>query len=135
MRQTIVSVPGRSLVCFYTDGVTEARVGGELFGVRRLEHTLAELGPDATATALLDRVTEETDRRPDDLAACLLHIEGDRSAPTVQIEELELDRRETSRDRAARFLLAAGVDPAEIAGIIDSVQTALGGWCRSVFCG
>ncbi len=125
MRQTIVSVPGRSLVCFYTDGVTEARVGGELFGVRRLEHTLAELGPDATATALLDRVTEETDRRPDDLAACLLHIEGDRSAPTVQIEELELDRRETSRDRAARFLLAAGVDPAEIAGIIDAVQTAL----------
>jgi serine phosphatase RsbU (regulator of sigma subunit) len=29
-RQSIVSVPGRSQVCFYTDGVTEARIGGEL---------------------------------------------------------------------------------------------------------
>jgi hypothetical protein len=125
MRQTTVSIPGRSLACFYTDGVIEARVEGELFGVGRLEHTLAELGPDATASALLDRVAEETERRPDDLAACLLRIEGDPGAPTIRVEELELDRRELEGDRAARFLLAGGVDPGEIAKIISSVHTAV----------
>ncbi len=125
MRQTIVSIPGRSLACFYTDGVIEARVGGELFGTRRLERTLAELALDATASGLLDRVAEETEQRPDDLAACLLRIEGDPRAPTVQVEELELDRRETAHDRAERFLLAGGVDPSEVGEAVRSVQTAV----------
>jgi serine phosphatase RsbU (regulator of sigma subunit) len=125
MRQTVVFLPGRSLACFYTDGVIEARVGGELFGAGRLERTLAELGPDATAPALLDRVAAETERRPDDMAACLLRVEGDPCEPTVQVEELELDRREAARDRAERFLLAGGVDPGEVAKVIGSVQTAV----------
>ncbi|HEY5261098.1 MAG TPA: PP2C family protein-serine/threonine phosphatase [Solirubrobacteraceae bacterium] len=125
MRQTIVSIPGRSLACFYTDGVIEARIGGELFGVERLERTLAELGPDATASTLLDRVAADTERRPDDLAACLLRIEGDPCAPTVRVEEIELGRRELEGDRAARFLLAGGVDPDEIAKVIRSVHTAV----------
>ena len=47
-RQTVVSVPGRSQVCFHTDGVTEARVAGELFGAERLARALAELGAGAT---------------------------------------------------------------------------------------
>ena len=93
-RQTVVSVPGRSQVCFHTDGVTEARVGGELFGAERLARTLAVLGPGATASALLDRVAEETDARPDDMAACLLGVEGGAAAPVVLLEELELDREE-----------------------------------------
>ena len=75
-RQTVVSVPGRSQVCFHTDGVTEARVAGELFGAERLARALAELGSRATASALLERVAEETDSRPDDMAVCLLGIEG-----------------------------------------------------------
>ncbi len=77
-RQTVVSVPGRSQICFHTDGITEARVAGELFGAERLAGTLAELGPRATASALLEQVTEETDARPDDMAACLLNVEGRR---------------------------------------------------------
>jgi serine phosphatase RsbU (regulator of sigma subunit) len=68
-RQTMVSVPGWSQVCFHTDGVTEARVGRELFGDERLARTLAELGPQAMASALLERVAEETTARPDDMAA------------------------------------------------------------------
>jgi hypothetical protein len=91
-RQTVVSVPGRSQICFHTDGVTEARVAGELFGAERLARTLAELGPQATASALLDQVAEETDARPDDMAACLLNVEGGAAAPTILVEELELDR-------------------------------------------
>ncbi|MGH2904100.1 MAG: PP2C family protein-serine/threonine phosphatase [Solirubrobacteraceae bacterium] len=125
MRQTVVSIPGRSLACFYTDGVTEARIGGELFGSRRLGQAFSELGPGATASALLDRVAAETELRPDDMAACLLRIEGNPSAPVVQVEELELDRRETARDRATPFLLAGGVDPVEAARIVSSAHTAV----------
>jgi hypothetical protein len=125
MRQTVVSIPGQSLACFYTDGVTEARVGGELFGVGRLERTLAQLGPGATASVLLDRVAAETERRPDDLAACLLRIEGYPSAPALLVEELELDRHEATRNRAEQFLLAGGVGPGEVSEVLRSVHTAV----------
>jgi Stage II sporulation protein E (SpoIIE) len=121
-RQTVVSVSGRSQVCFYTDGLTEARVGLELFGPQRLAGTLAELGPRATASALLARVADETTARPDDMAACLLSVEGDARAPTVAIEELELDYDEAGSDRAERFLLACGVGQHELAELIRSMR-------------
>ncbi len=121
-RQTVVSVPGRSQVCFHTDGVTEARVAGELFGAERLARTLAELGPQATASALLDQVAEETDARPDDMAACLLNVEGGAAAPTILVEELELDREEAAGDRIERFLLACGVQRREVAELMRSAR-------------
>jgi Stage II sporulation protein E (SpoIIE) len=124
-RQTVVSVPGSSLVCFHTDGVTEARVqGGELFGAERLTHTLAELGPQVTASMLLDRVAQETDARPDDMAACLLNIEGDSIAPAVLVEQLELDRKRAASNRTEQFLLAYGVERSEIQEIIRSARLA-----------
>jgi serine phosphatase RsbU (regulator of sigma subunit) len=123
-RQTVVSVPGASQVCFHTDGVTEARVGGELFGIDRLVHALAECGPRATASALLDRVAQETDSRPDDMAVCLLGVEGGAGAPSVLVEELELDRDEAASDRTERFLLACGVERNEIAETMRSARVA-----------
>jgi hypothetical protein len=125
-RQTVVSVPGRSQVCFYTDGVTEARVGGELFGAERLARTLAVLGPGTTASALLDRVAEETDARPDDMAACLLGIEGGAAAPVVLFEELELDHDGASSDRTEQFLLACRVPRREVAELMHSARVAAG---------
>jgi len=119
-RQTLVSLPGRSQLCFHTDGVTEARVAGELFGEERLARTLAALGPNATASGLLDRVAEETDARPDDMAACLLNVEGSAAAPRILVEELELDREGAAGDRAERFLLAGGVEPREVAELMRS---------------
>ncbi|HYM53873.1 MAG TPA: SpoIIE family protein phosphatase [Solirubrobacteraceae bacterium] len=124
-RQTVVSLPGASLACFFTDGLVEARVGDELFGVQRLRRTLAGLEPGATASALLDRVTEESDRRPDDMAACLLRIEGGADAPRVQVEELELDRREAAGDRVERFLLAGGVESQELGEVVRSARGAV----------
>ncbi|HEY5194819.1 MAG TPA: PP2C family protein-serine/threonine phosphatase [Solirubrobacteraceae bacterium] len=121
-RQTVVSVPGRSQICFHTDGITEARVAGELFGAERLARTLAELGQGATASALLDQVTEETDAHPDDMAACLLNIEGGATAPTILVEELELDREEATGDRTERFLLACGVERREVAELVRSAH-------------
>jgi serine phosphatase RsbU (regulator of sigma subunit) len=121
-RQTVVSLPGWALACFYTDGVIEAKVGPEeLYGPTRLEHTLEELGPETTAAVLLDRVAAGSNH-PDDMAACLLGIDGGPSEPTVQLEELELDSREAAGDRAQRFLLACGVSPGEIPAIMSSAR-------------
>jgi hypothetical protein len=121
-RQTVVSVPGRSQICFHTDGITEARVAGELFGDGRLARTLAKLGQGSTASALLDQVTEETDARPDDMAACLLNVEGGAAAPTILREELELNREEAAGDRTERFLLACGVERREVAELVRSAR-------------
>jgi serine phosphatase RsbU (regulator of sigma subunit) len=121
-RQTVVSMPGSSQAFFYTDGVTEARVGRELFGVERLSGLLSELGPEATAAELLDRVAQATDRRPDDMAACLLDLEGAAGAPKVLVEELELDRDEAMTERTEQFLRACGVAPAKAAEVMRSAQ-------------
>jgi hypothetical protein len=125
-RQTTVSVPGRAQVCFYTDGVTEARVGTELFGAERLRGTLSELGTGASAVAVLDSVVERADARPDDMAACLLRVEGGEDAPEVMLEELELDRDSAASQRTERFLLACGVERDELAEVIHAARAAAG---------
>jgi serine phosphatase RsbU (regulator of sigma subunit) len=129
-RQTTVSLPGSGQVCFHTDGVTDARVGPELFGELRLARTLAQLaseGSGATASALLGRVAAETDARPDDMAACLLCVEGGADAPpTVLVEELELDREAAAAGRTEQFLLACGVPAGEIPELVCSARAAAG---------
>ncbi len=128
-RQTVVSIPGFSHVCFHTDGVTDARIGSDLFGGERLVSTLSELGPQADAKALLDSVASQTDARPDDMAACLLTIAGDAHPPAVLVEQLELDGADTVSDHTERFLLACGVAPAEASKLMRSIRaaTSLGG--------
>jgi hypothetical protein len=123
-RQTMVSLPGRSQVCFHTDGVTEARVGTELFGAERLAHMLSELGPGTGASDLLDQVATETDARPDDMAACLLEIEGGPAAPAILVEELELDCDEAESDRTERFLRAYRVERREVTELMCSAAFA-----------
>jgi Stage II sporulation protein E (SpoIIE) len=125
-RQTVVSVPGRSQVCFFTDGLTEARVGEELYGADRLDDALVQLGQGATAEALLARVTEQTSARPDDMAACVLNVEGHSGAPRVLVEELEIDRDELEGGRVERFLLACGVEPRELPELIRSTRAIAG---------
>jgi serine phosphatase RsbU (regulator of sigma subunit) len=121
-RQSAVSLPGSAQICFYTDGVTEARVAGELFGVERLADALAAVGPQASASALLDRVTDQVDSRPDDMAACLLSVEGEDAAPSARMEELELDREALGDDRPERFLLACGIEPEDVTGLMRSAR-------------
>ncbi len=125
-RQTTVAVPGEAHVCFFTDGVTEARTGGQLFGAGRLSRALAALGPEANATQLLERVAEATDTRSDDMAACVLNIAGDLAAPAVLLEELELDRETPSNRRAEQLLLACGVQRGEIPELIANARHAAG---------
>lgn len=124
-RQTTVSLPGRAVICFYTDGVVEARVGTELVGVERLQRALAALGPTATASALLDRIASESDERPDDMAACLLQVEGDSSEPASLTEELELDSLDAAGERSERFLAACGVAEPEIAHVMNAARAQI----------
>ncbi len=121
-RQSVVSIPGGALVCLYTDGVVEARVRGHLYGAGRLEHALEEIGPDGDASTLLDNVARESDQRPDDMAACMLRIEGEACMPEIISEELELDAGRSAAGRAERFLLAAGVDPIEIEDTVTELR-------------
>ena len=123
-RQSVVSIPGGAVVCFYTDGVVESRVRGHLYGAGRLEHALVEIGPAGDASTLLDNVARESDERPDDMAACMLRIEGEACTPEIVAEELELDAGPRAGSRAERFLLAAGVDPIEIEDTVSSLRGA-----------
>jgi hypothetical protein len=120
-----VSLPGAAQVCFFTDGVVEARTGGALYGTPRLARALAGLGAGASAEALLNRVVAETDRRPDDMAACLLGLDGPPMAATVRTEELELDRAELSGGRAEHFLAACGLTAAEIKTTAERARSAV----------
>jgi hypothetical protein len=128
-RQTVVSVPGFSQACFHTDGVTEARIGSELFGGERLASTLSGLGRQTDAKALLDSVASQTDARPDDMAACLLTVAGGALPPKVLVEQLELEGADAGGDRTERFLLACGVEADEVGELMRSAQAAaaLGG--------
>ena len=125
-RQTIVSIPGRSQICFYTDGVTEARVGSELFGSDRLLETIQAAGGEATAATILSSVAEQADARPDDMAACLLRVEGEAGQPRVLAEELELGREEIASERSEDFLSACGLEHHEVAEVIGSARAAAG---------
>ena len=125
IRQTTLVLPGEATVCFYTDGLIEARVDGDLFGVERLERTLAQLGPDATAAALLAGVSEQTDHRPDDMAACVLGVAGARLAPSERVEELEVDAHELADDRLEDFLRACGLPGEEVLRVLVAAAATL----------
>jgi hypothetical protein len=124
VRQTTVELPVGSVACFFTDGLAEARVDGDLFGRERVAELIAELGPDSTASTLIERIRGEVHHMPDDMAACLLRpLPG--SAPETasaggRIEELEL--REGGERDLRRFLAACGIPPVEIGDLVRSAD-------------
>jgi hypothetical protein len=118
-RQTVVSIPGPARVCVHTDGVTEARIGEDLFGAERLSRSLAALPDDAGAAELLDSVTAQSTARPDDMGACVLHIHGGSGAPAIVHEHLELDARTLADVRVRRFLEDCGVSRTEAAATVE----------------
>jgi hypothetical protein len=67
---TLDVAPGGT-VCFFTDGLVEARRAGRPLGTERVEAMLA--GAPGDADALIAAVTAEADALSDDLAVCLLH--------------------------------------------------------------
>jgi len=67
---TLRVAPGAT-VCFFTDGLVEARRAGRALGTERVEELLNEAPADAEA--LIAAVAAEADGLNDDLAVCLLH--------------------------------------------------------------
>jgi hypothetical protein len=124
-RETVVALPGAERLCFHTDGVTEARIDGELFGAARLSGVLAALDPGASASELLDAVASQADARADDMAACLLGVSGGAGAPTVLAERVELDHESIERGRVERFLRDSGVEDEQLQSSLQAAHEAL----------
>ena len=126
-RQTMVALPGSAVVCFCTDGLAEARTATGRVGFAGLERTLAGLAPDAGAEGLLEAVAVQARECSDDMAACLLRIEGAPAAAVVLAEEIELSCDEAPAERASRFLGACGVPLARIEEFLSASRETLAG--------
>jgi hypothetical protein len=124
LRQTTLALPQGSIACFFTDGMTDARVGDSLLGRKRLAELLEELGPDVTAPMLLERVAEVTDRTPDDMAACILHADTG-GAGHLRVEELEASRADLQGHAVLRYLRECGIPMAEVPALLrEATDTA-----------
>ena len=75
-RQTTVPLPSDTVACFFTDGLLEARMSGELIGREELARFVAELGPEQYADSLLAQVVAVADSTPDDMVVCVLRPVG-----------------------------------------------------------
>jgi len=117
-RQTTVPFPEGARACFFTDGVTEARVQDELLGRDRLGRMLDELGPDAGAQELLESVQRQAPAVHDDMAACIVAATSGALVPELRTEELEVDPRQIGAGQAEQFLNACGVSPVETEAIM-----------------
>ena len=77
------------LLLMYTDGVTEARAGGDLLGERRLAEAVAGLPEDSDPRAALEAVQklvadfQEDNLTRDDIAMLALSVEAPGSQPTA----------------------------------------------------
>jgi serine phosphatase RsbU (regulator of sigma subunit) len=116
-RQTTVVMPAGTIACFFTDGLAEARVSGDLLGRGRLVEILRELGPEPTAPELLERIRRDVHHTPDDMAACILRpVITDSDATPCRTEELEL--RDDGEADLRKFLDACGVARAEADALV-----------------
>ncbi|HUH81617.1 MAG TPA: SpoIIE family protein phosphatase [Solirubrobacteraceae bacterium] len=123
-RQSSISLAAASTVCFFTDGLTEARCGDELLGSERLTELLSAMGPDPSASELLRRVTEAASLTPDDMAACIL-VPRTTAEIGSRVEELEVDREALEGGEMTRFLTACAVDDAEASELVRRAEALL----------
>jgi Stage II sporulation protein E (SpoIIE) len=122
-RQSTISLPAGVEVCFFSDGLTEARCAGPgeggLLGRERLSEILAALGPRPRAADLLSEVRAAAEATPDDMAACLLASEMPASGTGIHVEELEADERALAAGHVSSFLEACRLPEPRIAHAIE----------------
>jgi stage II sporulation SpoE-like protein len=119
-RQSTVSLPAGTEVCFFSDGLIEARCeDGGLLGRERLSEILEELGPRPLAADLLERVRASALATPDDMAACILGSQTTSRRACTQLEELEVDARALTGVQVQRLLEACQVPAPEIAQTLE----------------
>jgi serine phosphatase RsbU (regulator of sigma subunit) len=110
LRQTTLPLAPGTTVCFFTDGLIDARRGSGIYGLPRLQRVVQELEPEESAQDLVDHVARDSDRLRDDIAVCLIRAEAGAAASTVRVEEIEVTSRELDGERPRRFLAACGID-------------------------
>jgi hypothetical protein len=126
LRQTTVPLTHGSIACLFTDGLTEARTEDGILGRWRLQKLLKELGPNADADQLLDRVAEEARVTSDDMATCLVAPSAGATAGGFQTEQLELTSRELDGPLAASFLEACAIPEQDAARALHDAKTVAG---------
>jgi serine phosphatase RsbU (regulator of sigma subunit) len=125
-RQTVLGLCHGSTVCFFSDGLTEARTQGNLLNRDGLRRLLDELGDQPDATALLSAVRRRTSMISDDMAACIIRPAA--SAPTAspaRWEELEIDAPGLPSSGPDRFLEACGLPAAQRKAALEHAREAL----------
>lgn len=142
-RQTTVSLPEGARLCFFSDGLPEARTGDDLLGRERLVEITRELGASIGAPALLERIRREASATPDDMVACIVSAAAVPAAAAVvptapggppasritvaQLEELEVDQHELAEPRVRYFLAACGFDSAQVTALLVQAGEIAGG--------
>ncbi|HEX6700340.1 MAG TPA: PP2C family protein-serine/threonine phosphatase, partial [Gaiellaceae bacterium] len=127
-RQTTVPFPRGTIACFYTDGLSEARMpSGRLVGAAGLERIVGSLGPDVTAQQVIDGVAAASRRIGDDAAACVIAAQGGSAIVRSRTERLELTRSELRGPMLRRFLDACGVSPQRVRAAERQARELAGG--------
>jgi len=121
-RQTTISLPAGTEVCFFSDGLVEARREGQLLGREHLREILAGLGSGARAEQLLAEVRAAASGVPDDMLACILASESVASPRRVHVEELEADAHMLDRAAVRRFLRECMVPPEELTRVLQRAR-------------
>jgi hypothetical protein len=117
-RQSTLWLGAGAEVCFLSDGLIEARRGGEQLGREGVLGLLTALGPRPVARDLLERVRGVADAITDDMAACLIAPEASAGVAQVPVEELEVDAAALDGVYVEHFLEACGLPAAEIDRLI-----------------
>jgi len=114
LRQTTVPLVPGAVAALFTDGLLEARTEEGILGRERLTELLAEIGDDATARKLIERVAAEANVRSDDMAAVVVTPTAGVTTGLFRTEQLELSTRELEGPIARRFLEACGLSDQEV---------------------
>ncbi len=127
-RQTVLALCPQARVCFFSDGLVEARTETGLLGRDGLKSLLEDLGDEPQASDLLGAVQDHAGLVTDDMAACIIAQTGPvASASPARWEELEVDRELLSGDGPQRFLEACGVPGRARVQTLDDLSELLAG--------
>jgi len=122
LRQTTVPLEPGAVACFYTDGLSEARTDEGIMGRWRLAGLVSDLGRDADAEELLDRVAQESRLLSDDMAAVVITPTAGVTAGGFRTEQLEVAAAELDGPLVRRFLDACGVSEADAESAVSQAR-------------